>query len=218
MATTRTTAEKTPSEGTSELAIDVLAVLVVVFVGGVGIYFWHGHHAVLAVMRANRGPVYTALAAGFGSLLGFAITAVSIVLTVAGNERLAELRKEPAYRTLWRVFFVTIKVLGVATLIAFLALTADKDVPGGATDPTGWALWLVYPVMVCLIASVILVRRCVWALQELVMAMNPAVVATAGETPPVVPQPPQVPGQDELAAEFAKQQEAAQARKAGKQS
>ena len=55
-------------------------------------------------LNGNRGAVYGALASIFGSLLGFAITAVSIVLGFSTTERLAVVRESKHYQTLWTVF------------------------------------------------------------------------------------------------------------------
>src|SRR5207245_1100508 len=65
------------------------------------------------VFENQRATIYGALTSVFGSLLGFAITSVSIVIAFASHERLALVRKSEHYPTLWAVFMSSIKVLGV---------------------------------------------------------------------------------------------------------
>jgi hypothetical protein len=74
------------------------------------------------ILDSQRGTVYGTLASIFGSLLGFVITTVSIVIAFATHERLAIVRASEHYPTLWKVFMSSIRVLGIATVVAFLGL------------------------------------------------------------------------------------------------
>ena len=54
-----------------------------------------GAPIVLNLLKGNRSAIYSALASIFGSLLGFVITAASIVITAVGSDRMALLRNIP---------------------------------------------------------------------------------------------------------------------------
>src|SRR5271157_5214122 len=57
-----------------------------------------------AISLSSRESLYGALVALFGSLLGFVITASSIVLGYSTNDKLAIVRKSKHYKDLWDVF------------------------------------------------------------------------------------------------------------------
>lgn len=111
-------------------------------------------------LKANRGAVYGSLASIFGSLLGFAITAVSIVLGFSTTERLAVVRESKHYPTLWNVFTATIRTLGLATVVALLGLILDRD-----SSPMKGVLYLT--VFTSVLAALRL-GRCVWVLENVI--------------------------------------------------
>jgi carbon starvation protein CstA len=76
-------------------------------------------------MDGDRGKVYSALSAIFGSLLGFVIAAVAIVIGHAGSPRLAILHKAGQMETLWAVFTASMRALAGATIVAVVGLVFD---------------------------------------------------------------------------------------------
>jgi hypothetical protein len=91
-------------------------------------YIWfEGEAALSCFLNGNRPSIYGTAASIFGSLLGFAITATSIVLGFSTSDRLKVIRDSKQYSTLWKVFNSTIRALGIATIASFLALIFDRD-------------------------------------------------------------------------------------------
>lgn len=119
-----------------------------------------GASLVEETLKGNRSAVYGALASIFGSLLGFTITAVSIVLGYVANDRLAIIRNSRHYTTLWKVFTSTIRALGLATIVALAALILDRD-----TAPN--RLFLYFCVWASTLAVLRLIR-CLWALENVI--------------------------------------------------
>jgi len=112
------------------------------------------------VLQGNRSAVYGAFATIFGSLLGFVITAVSIVLGFSTSERLGIVRNSKHYPALWASFTHTIKVLGIATILSLVALICDRD-----SNPLIAATYIeAYAVVL----SVLLLCRSIWALERVV--------------------------------------------------
>lgn len=112
------------------------------------------------IFAESRGVIYSTLAALFGSMLGFVITSVSIILGYANNEKLEIVRESRYYPTIWTVFKSTIKILAVATLLALLGLIADKD-----AQPLDFILYLnIYFVVI----SFFRIGRCIWVLENII--------------------------------------------------
>ncbi|HEY7974694.1 MAG TPA: hypothetical protein VID72_05075, partial [Ktedonobacterales bacterium] len=86
-----------------------------------------GERAVNALLAGNRAAIYGTLASICGSLLGFTIAAISIILGYASSERLAIVRDSKHYATLWRVFVAAMRGLALATLVALAGLIVDRD-------------------------------------------------------------------------------------------
>lgn len=115
-------------------------------------------------MSDRRGLVYGTVAAIFGSLLGFAIAAQSIVLGLSGSEQLHIVRKSKHYSTLWRVFRWTIRTLGLATVAALNALIFDRD-----KDPC--TTWFYVCTFFALLATAHLART-IWVLEQVVKIVS----------------------------------------------
>ncbi len=127
-------------------------------------YFLDGNELIREVLGAGRGDIYGALASIFGSLFGFAITATSIVLGFSGSERLTVLRDSPYYQDLWDTFLSTIKWLGVATILALIALVFDRD-----TIPL---FTVIYAAFFASVIVTLRLMRSVWILQRVINALT----------------------------------------------
>jgi len=125
---------------------------------------YQGRGALFETLKNNRSAVYGALASIFGSLLGFVITAVSIVVGFSASERLAIVRESKHYPALWTSFTHTIKVLGLATLTSLVALILDRD-----SNPM---YVLTYVTMFTTILAILLICRSVWALENVVALVS----------------------------------------------
>lgn len=113
------------------------------------------------LLRGNRAPIYGALASVFGALLGFVLTAVSIILGFSALPQLALVRESKHYPTLYKAFILTTWVLGAACLSAILALIGDRD-------DRQWHLGFYAAAVTGLAASVCVVRS-VWLLEQIVL-------------------------------------------------
>jgi len=140
----------------------------------VWLYGFGGIPVVEDVISGNRGSIYGALASVFGSLLGFGITAESIVIGLSGSERLTIVRESKHYETLWKVFIAAIRALGFATAVSLLALVLDRD---------------KHPIRPCLIIAAfgtvlasLRLLRCIWVLENVVrIVSSPSQEREAGE-------------------------------------
>jgi hypothetical protein len=121
---------------------------------------YDGGQVVADVLHGNRGAIYGTLASIFGSLLGFAITAVAIILGFVPLERMAVVRETTHYDDLWQTFTSAIRALALATSATLLGLILDRD-----ASPLPW---LVYVCVFATTLSLLRLARCVWILEKVI--------------------------------------------------
>ena len=119
-----------------------------------------GKPVLAALLEQNRGPIYGTLASILGALLGFVITAVSIVLGYATSDRLAVVAQSRHYSTLWATFASAIRWLGFATATALIGLALDRD---GTPRP-----FISYIMFFAFLIASLRIGRCAWILEHVV--------------------------------------------------
>jgi len=120
-----------------------------------------GRAELQGLLDNRRATVYGAFAAIAGSLLGFVIATISIVLGMfSWGRRFDRLKASAAYGTLWAVFTSSIKAMGFATLALLAALLFDCD-----TAPK-W--WLFYIATGSVLLALVRLWRCVWVLENVI--------------------------------------------------
>lgn len=136
-----------------------LSILLSIFFA-IWVVWFSGSVIVDTILHGNRSAVYGALATIFGSLLGFVITALSIIIGYSANEKLEFLRKSKHYPTLWKVLLSTIRALSIATVVMIIGLVIDRD-----SSPNN--LILCFCVFTTLL-SLFRLRRCIWVLENVI--------------------------------------------------
>jgi hypothetical protein len=138
--------------------------LVVAFLLTIAFALWvaryGGDRVVEEVLNDNRAAIYGTLASISGSLLGFAITAVAIILGFVPLERMAVVKESTHYDELWQTFTSAIKALALATFATLLGLVLDRD-----ASPLPW---VVYLCVFATILSLLRLVRCVWILEKVI--------------------------------------------------
>ena len=115
-------------------------------------------------MREVRSNIYRSIATISGTLLGFSIAAVSIVINFASSERLRLLRESGVYSKIWKAFFQATKILGSLTIVALVCLTWDRD-----DAPLSW---LAIPISLLICLSIARVIRVIWMLEQIVKILT----------------------------------------------
>jgi hypothetical protein len=121
---------------------------------------YDGASVTSCILQGNRAPFYGAMSSIFGSLLGFVITATSVVLGFSTSDRLAVVRESSEYPKLWKTFSSTIWSLALSTMIALACLLFDKD-----TAPTDW---LLIPLFFSVLLSLLRIARTIWCLEQII--------------------------------------------------
>jgi hypothetical protein len=112
----------------------------------------------------NREVFYGALTTLFGTLLGFIITAISIVLGYSANEKLAIVKESKHYQDLWDIFKTAIRVLATITIFSLLGLVFDNN-----QKPFNAFLYITFFLVVL---SVFRVGRCIWVLEKIMLIVT----------------------------------------------
>lgn len=118
-----------------------------------------GLAAVEVVLYGNRAAVYGTLASILGALLGFAVTAVSIVFALWTSPALALVRRSPYAEEVGAICKGAIRSLAVATAVALALLVFDRD---GAQKP-----YLLLTSALVLPYTTARVSRCLWLLEKM---------------------------------------------------
>ena len=117
--------------------------------------------AAVRILTNNHGVVYGTLASICASLLGFTITATSIVLVSASTPRLRILRNSRHYPVMWRVFRAAIRALALGTVLSLVALVVGRD--RVLSDPV--LFFLVFAVLL----SCLRIARAIWVLENIIV-------------------------------------------------
>lgn len=136
---------------------------------------WGGSLLIDLALKGNRAAIYGTLASICGSLLGFTITAVSIILGYSTHERMEIVRNSGHYKTFWKIFTSAIRALGLATLVALSALVVDRD----ASPVRG----LLYVTVWAAALAIFRLARCIWAFEKVILIVSAPSKARAGDQP-----------------------------------
>jgi hypothetical protein len=112
-------------------------------------------------LKGIRQPVYTSVVSLAGSLLGFVIASIPIILGFGQFNRLKIVRASPHYGEIFRIFFQAIYWLSFAIIWALICIIVDKD-----ETPKVWASFLMVFFFLALVSRVF---RCVWVLRKITL-------------------------------------------------
>ena len=101
---------------------------------------------------------YSILATISGTLLGFVITGVAILLAFPSSERLNQLRKSKHYKEIYKAYFSAIKFLAITLIFAFIGLLCNES----------YTILIFYFVLWLMIISFLRVWRCYWILKNII--------------------------------------------------
>lgn len=146
------------------LGVEVVVALAVTAAFVVWAEYWGGHATFRDLLQDRRATVYGTFAAIAGSLLGFVLATVSIVLGMVETRRMKRVRESATYPTLWRVFTSSIKWLGFTTCALLVGLIFDRD---GAPVPA-----LLYLAAFSVILSLLRLWSCIWVLEQIIKTVS----------------------------------------------
>lgn len=134
-----------------------LGISVFVFVWG---EFFSGKVEFARLFTDNLINIYENQVAVFGTLLGFVITAVSIVLGYANDEKLAFIRQTTHYGDLWKVYKSAMRSLALATLTGFAGIILIND--------DSITSMLIYLNVFAVSLATLRLGRSIWALENII--------------------------------------------------
>lgn len=142
------------------LGAEATLVIGLTLMAAVCIRAFDGASRVDSIMANNRASVYRSIAAIAGSLLGFSITATSIIVRLSSRKSLTILSESEDYPTLWKTLFQTAYFLGGLTVVSLISLVFGKE-----EAPIHW--FFIFTLMLTGL-SVVRVWRTLWIFQGIV--------------------------------------------------
>ena len=115
----------------------------------------------LSWISANKKELYPLIASIVGTLLGFVITGVSIIIAFSESEKLKLLKQTNHFKTIYNVYFNTIRYLAITTLTPIIGLIVND----GAVHIFYFLIWSI-------IISTFRIWRCVWVLENVIQILN----------------------------------------------
>lgn len=118
----------------------------------------------VSFMRDRRSVIYPALVGLTGSLLGFVIASLTIIVGYADSPRLATVRSSSHWQGLFDAFTTTMRWVGYSTLLSVTAMLFDRE--------TAANLALEAALLGTLGASTVTVIRMLWVLHRIVRVIT----------------------------------------------
>jgi hypothetical protein len=138
----------------SDFLISVILISIVILLSNV---LWESSEIESWIMF-RYSEFYTLLTTISGTLLGFVITGVAILLVFPSSERLKELRKSKHFKTIYDVYFSSIKFLALTLIFSFIGFLCDEN----------FILLIFYIVIWLTIISILRIWRCYWILKNII--------------------------------------------------
>lgn len=150
----------------------------------IGMYFL-GQHVnintiILDALKDKRTSFYGTIASIAGSLLGFIITGISIILAFATLPPLKRLRQSPYYKDIYSSYISSIRALAVLTIISVVGLLLDTD--------SGPNLVIVYILIGSVSLAILTLSRSIWILESfisIIVGLEALDNATDPSLPPI---------------------------------
>ena len=165
MASEEVSSDDRSNEGASGMRLSVKIGCELVFVTATGIAarFVAERTGQLAgavtLLDGRRNDIYPALVGLAGSLLGFTVASLTILIGYAESPRLDIIRRSEQWDNLFTAFTASIRWSGYVTILSILATLFDQE--GAANFGLQSALVVGLGVMACLIARMIWVLHAV---------------------------------------------------------
>jgi hypothetical protein len=137
----------------AELLISVAVALIIIFYTR---SIWSNSDTT-SWISANKKEIYPLIASIGGTLLGFVITGVSIIIAFSESEKLRLLKESTQYKTIYDIYFSTIRYLAIATVTPIIGMIVNNG-----------AIYILYFLIWSIIISSLRIWRCIWVLENIV--------------------------------------------------
>lgn len=109
------------------------------------------------IISASKNDIYTIVATVAGTLLGFILTSISIIVTFTEFDKLKLLKDTGYYDKLFGIYFATIKSLAITAIISVIGILLSS----------GAVIWF-YMILISTIVSGLLMWASIWALEMVI--------------------------------------------------
>lgn len=106
----------------------------------------------------NKDALYPLIATISGTLLGFVITGVSVIIAFSESDKVELLKKSKHYGTIFDVYFSAIRYLALSTILAIIGILINDGCENLAFFVIAWSVLI----------STFRLGRCLWILERVV--------------------------------------------------
>jgi|GEM_PF-1837703 len=157
------------------LTADLLVAIAIAIVAILFLRQQFSYDEIDTTISTNKTVIYPVIASIGGTLIGFVITGISIIIAFSesGSEKFKLLKNSAHYKDVYDVYFSSIRSLAITVIISIIGIFLS----GNWQTPINISSYLIvksYDSLVLYIAiiastiSLFRIYRCVWALEKIV--------------------------------------------------
>ena len=150
------------------LLIDLLLAITITIAFITWCQFFSGKLIIGSIVLQNRPTTFGTLATIYGTLLGFIITSVSIIIGYANNPRMDLVTHSKHYSDLWNTYIKTVWVLACATIFSIISLIFDHK------NEMNW--YLFYLNTFFMLLSIFRISRSIQLLEKVIKIITKPIV------------------------------------------
>jgi cell division protein FtsW (lipid II flippase) len=132
-------------------------------------YYWSAKE-IQDWMFYNKSMFYTLLATISGTLLGFIVTGISVIMSLSESPKLETAKKSTQFKKIFVVYFNTIKYLAFTVILSIIGFLVNND---------SINTYLLYALIILVVISAFRVYRSIWVLKNIVDIIIPDVTKSS---------------------------------------
>lgn len=113
--------------GKNFLAYELILSIIIIVISWAAVNYFGKVGILSSMLNTIRLQLYGTIASVTGSLLGFVITGMSILLTMGESESIKMVKKSKHYPLIFKIYLNTSKYLALTTILGIVGLIIDRD-------------------------------------------------------------------------------------------
>lgn len=157
------------------LTADLLVAIAVAIIAVLVLRQYFSYEKIDTTISANKTIIYPVIASISGTLIGFVITGISIIIAFSesDSEKFKLLKNSKHYKDIYDIYFSSIRYLAITFIISLIGifLSGNWQSPlniNGYLIVKSYESIVLYVAIIASTISLFRIYRCVWALEKIV--------------------------------------------------